>query len=408
MDIPFDQLKKFAHQFHPAAVEFARHLITVPSMSGQEEEIASVIRKEMQDLAFDEVRVDRAGNIIGKVAGGDGPSVQLNGHMDHVDAGNPDTWPYPPFDAEVVDGELWGRGAVDMKGPVACMVYAASMFKQMGFTPPGDVYVTIAVMEEIGGVGTHYLTSHLQTDAAICGEPSSNILRRGHRGRVELIVEFQGQAAHASVPHLAINPHFGAAAFISRLKSLEMTGDEALGHSTVVPTLFYTDQFSPNVIPETIQLTLDWRSVPAESPDVIIEKLQALLSDSLASVSQPDVIQGRVAITRKEFITYTGMAEDFPSIFPSFLMEADNPLVSGAQQVLAQALERDDAVDVWQFATDGGHLMTAGIPTVGFGPGNEELAHTNRERISIKQMEEALIGYPALVLGLANSIKSSR
>jgi succinyl-diaminopimelate desuccinylase len=408
MDIPFDQFQLVAHQFSPAAVEFARHLISIPSMSGHEEEIASVIRKEMLDLGFDEVRIDRAGNLIGKIEGGDGPSVQLNGHMDHVDTGNPDTWPHPPFSAEVVKGELWGRGAVDMKGPVASMVYAASMFKQMELPPPGDVYVTLAVMEEIGGLGTRYLTSHFNTDAAICGEPSGNILRRGHRGRVELIVEFQGQAAHASVPHLAVNPHFGAAAFVNNLPSLSMATGESLGSSTVVPTLFYTDQISPNVIPETIQLTLDWRNVPSESPEVILEKVDNLLKTSLTDVAQTASVQGRVAISRKEFTTYTGMVEDFPSVFPSFLLAADDPLLVNAHRALVQALGRDEGVDVWQFATDGGHLMTAGIPTIGFGPGDEKLAHTNQERITIKQIEEALVGYCALTLALANSLEGNQ
>ena len=403
-----DQLNAVAHQIRPAVVEFASRMISTPSMPGHEDKVAAIITKEMEDLAFDEVWVDRAGNVIGKIHGNGGPSVLLNGHMDHVDAGAHSGWPHPPFAAEVVNGELWGRGAVDMKGPVACMIYAATMFQRLGVTPPGDIYVTVAVMEEIGGLGTRHLATHLSADAAICGEPSNNTLRRGHRGRVELIVEFKGRSAHASIPHLAVNPHFGAAMFLQSLDSLAMAYDNTLGYSTVVPTLYHTDQFSPNVIPETIQLTLDWRNVPAEAPDEIIAKVENLLAECLPRVHQSDSIQGRAFVNRSEFTTYTGMVEIFPSVFPSFILPEDDLLVQKAHRGLVRALQRDVDIGIWRFATDGGHLMSAGIPTLGFGPGDDQLAHTNQERVSLAQMEEALVGYLSLIMGLAAALEAKQ
>ena len=245
MTLPLQQLKAVAQQSQPATVEFARHLIATPSLPGEEANIAEIIKKEMTGLGYDKTWVDRAGNVIGKVNGGDGPSIMLNGHMDHVDPGPPEGWPYAPFAAEIVEGELWGRGAVDMKGPLACMIYAASLFKQMQLTPPGDIYVTVAVMEEIGGLGSQHLTSHLNTSLAICGEPSNNTLRHGHRGRVELIVEFNGHSAHASAPHLGVNPHFGTAAFLQALSGLSLAQDNTLGSSTVVPTLYHNRSVQP-------------------------------------------------------------------------------------------------------------------------------------------------------------------
>ena len=64
---------------------------------------------------------------------------------------------------------------------------------------------------------------------------------------------------------------------------------------------------------------------------------------------------------------------------------------------------RDDGISVWRFATDGGHLMAAGIPTIGFGPGDDTLPHTSRERISLAQMQEATVGYVALMQALFES-----
>lgn len=393
-----------AQEQQAALVDFTQQLVRIPSLPGQENQVVPAILHEMNNLGYDEVWTDQAGNIIGKISGGDGPVVLLNGHMDHVDPGPHEGWPYPPFSGEIVEGELWGRASVDMKGPVACMIYAASLLKRVGLTPPGDILMTVAVMEEIGGPGTKYLASQLKAQAAICGEPSRNILRRGHRGRVQLTARFKGRSAHASVPHLAANPHYGAAAFLAQLPTLTMALDPVLGASTVAPTLYATDQISQNVTPGEVYLTLDWRNVPGESPAEIVAKVQNLLDHCLAASSLHD-IQPTVEVATHELITYTGMVETFPSIFPSFLLPEDHSLLQAARTALSEALGRDEGVDIWRFATDGGHLMAAGIPTIGFGPGDERLAHTNQERINLAQMSEAVVAYAALILALAEAAK---
>jgi len=397
--IPPEKIQAIAQDRQAATVAFAQQMVQIPSLPGQEQDIAAVISREMRNLDYDDVWTDGVGNIIGKIEGGDGPTVLLNGHMDHVDPGPAEGWPYPPFSGKIVAGELWGRGSVDMKGPVACMIYAASLFKSLNLTPPGDILMTVPVMEEVGGLGTQYLTTQLEAGVAICGEPSHNTLRRGHRGRVELEVTFKGRSAHASIPQLGLNPHFYAAEFLRRLPELAMVEQDGVGISTVTPTLYRTDQISPNVIPGEVKLTLDWRNVPAESPEAIVDKVKNLL-DSLSGDNQANV---EISTTR--LTTYTGIEENFPAVFPSFLLAEDDPIVQAAHTTLVDVLGRDDGVDIWRFATDGGHLMTAGIPTIGFGPGDETLAHTNQERISLAQMEEAVVAYAALILALGEAMR---
>lgn len=401
MDLPLTQIRAAAEEAQAALVDFSQQILRTPSLPGQENEVAPIIRREMEDLGYDDVWSDAAGNIIGKVNGGSGPTVMLNGHMDHVDPGPGQAWPQPPFSGNIVEGELWGRGSVDMKGPVACMMYAVGLLKQLNLTPPGDVYMTVPIMEEIGGLGTQFLiTSQLNADVAICGEPSRNTLRLGHRGRVEVQVTFKGRSAHASTPHLAVNPHFSAAAVLTRLSELSMSHNEVLGYSSVAPTLYFTDQISSNVIPSEVRLILDWRNVPDESPNEIVARIQALVNDCLAHHDLTPDGQAIVEITTKEFTTYTGLTKVIPAIFPSYILPKDHPIVQTARSRLDQVLEREVGVDVWPFATDGGHLMAAGIPTIGFGPGDERLAHTNQERISLAQMEEAVIAYVALIFAL--------
>ncbi|MFQ5578706.1 MAG: M20 family metallopeptidase, partial [Anaerolineae bacterium] len=206
MAAPLQHMLHAAQTMQPRLVQFVQTLVQTPSPPGHEEAAARLVQTEMRRLGYDDVTVDSYGNVIGQVKGGPGPTLMLNGHIDHVDPGDKTGWPHPPFSGQIAQGHLWGRGSVDMKGPVACMVYAPALLKEMGLTPPGDIYVTAVVMEEVGGVGSSYLATHLKTDLAVVGEPSGNTLRRGHRGRVEAQLTVTGKSIHASVPHLGVNP----------------------------------------------------------------------------------------------------------------------------------------------------------------------------------------------------------
>jgi putative selenium metabolism hydrolase len=396
------RLRELAGRQEGPVVDFASRLIQTPSMSGEEGGVSEVIRREMVALGFDDVAVDAVGNVIGLVRGsGGGPSVMFNTHMDHVSPGNPASWSVEPFSGLVRDGYVWGRGATDIKGPLACQVHALGMLRAAGLRPRGDVYVVCVVMEEVGGLGTRHLASHLRTDCAVVGEPSSNSLTRGHRGRIELIAEVHGRSCHASMPSRGVNPHYALASFIDSLRRLPMADDPTFGASTMAPTLYLTDQTSANVIPALCRVHLDWRNVPGESPEDVLDMLTPLLNDALVEGST-----GHVTVADDAMTTYTGYQASYPALFPAFELPADHPTLSRARQALQTALERPVPVGVWRFATDGGHLMAAGIPTIGFAPGEEAMCHVADERISIAQMVEALAGNAALALHLADPLVS--
>jgi succinyl-diaminopimelate desuccinylase len=385
------ELVALAEASRAELVAFAQELVQTPSLPGQEGAVAALIRAEMARLGYDQVWIDDAGNVIGRIAGGGGPPLLFNGHMDHVDAGDPARWPHPPFGGEIHGGELWGRGAADMKGAVAAMVCAGGLLKKLAV--PGDRYVSAVVQEEVGGLGTQHLARTLAVKRAVVGEASANQLRRGHRGRVELVAHFEGRSVHASMPDLAINPHFSAARFLTGLPDLKMATDPTYGASTVAPTCVSTDPASANVTPSALHLVLDWRNVPGERPEVIVARLEALLAKSL----EPGC-GGRIAVTEKELVTYTGMRTSYPDIFPSFTTPADDPWLFSAQATLSAALGREVEIGIWRFATDGGHLAEAGATALGFGPGDDRLVHTVEERISLDQLVESVVGYLALSL----------
>lgn len=379
-----------------ACIDFLQRLIATQSLPGQEGEIAALVRDEMVALGYQDVHIDEAGNAIGKVPGrGEAEPSMFNTHLDHVDVGDQAAWPHPPFGGEVHDDRVWGRGAVDIKGPLAAQVYGVARLIREGFEPAGDIYVSGVVQEETGGLGARHLLSHLRTPLVVVGEPSRNELRRGHRGRTELLLHAYGRSVHASVPEEGVNPLAVVAGFLRGIERIEMRSDPDLGASTVAPTLIRTDQTSANVVPGEAWLTCDWRSVPGETGEDARRALQAIADASLIEGSRAEVTIPEYSMT-----AYTGMEMSVPCVHPGYIVAADHPAVLAAKEILDRILDRDVPVSVWRFATDGGHFAEAGETCLGFGPGDDLLAHTVDEHIEISALEEALDGNEALAKGL--------
>ncbi len=371
---------------------FLSRLIQTPSMSGEEGGIADLVSREMETLGYHSVEQDAVGNVIGLVQGrGEAPSVMFNTHLDHVDPGDPADWPHPPYGGEVHDGVLWGRGAVDIKGPLAAQVYGVARLVAEGERPPGDVYVTAVVQEEVGGLGARYLAQNLHTDLVLIGEPSRNEVRRGHRGRVELQLRVGGRMSHASMTHIGRNPLTVVGRFLGALPDVTLPSDPDLGSCTIAPTIIGTDQTSPNVIPGEARLTLDCRTVAGQTA----ESLRDLLLPTLAACAM-DGTTADILIPQHDRVTYTGLAHTYPADNPALSCPEGHPAVVAAVEVLAGPLGARPPVDTWDFATDGGHFANQGMTVVGFGPGDDRLAHTVSEYILLEDLALGIAGNEAL------------
>lgn len=376
-------------------IRFAQRLVQTPSLPGEEREIADFTIGVMQTLGYDDVWRDRAGNVLGVLRGtANGPSVQFNAHIDHVSPGDPNLWSRPPYGGTIEDGVLYGRGASDVKGAMATQVYLVPVLKQAGLAPAGDVYVVGVVLEEVGGFGSEVLAKETPTTYAILAEATNNGLRRGHRGRAFVRVSFTGLSVHASAPERGHNPHFALARFLLRLEDLRMIADPTFGASSVAPTLIASDQTSGNVTPGTIEVFLDWRNVPGESPQELIAKIEPLVRAAAAEV---DGVTGSLELVGRRVTTYTGLGAEMPTTL-GFETPSDHPLLTTAQATLEGTLGRPVDVGTWTFATDGGHLSHHGITTIGFAPGEERFAHTIHDQCDLAKMREALLGNAALAL----------
>ena len=375
------------------AVSFARDLIRIPSPPGEEGEVAERVRREFESLGYEEVWTDRWGNVVGVVRGrGEAPPVLLNCHMDVVAEGDPEEWEHPPFGGVVEGGYLHGRGAMDIKGPLAVQTHAAAA---LAGEAPGDVIVAHTVFEERGGLGMQRLLDdgEVRPGAVVIGEATHGDIASGHRGRGELEVVVRGMAGHASAPERARNaldlvgPVLGAIAELAG----EQEEDPVLGSASVVATDVRARPESANVIPDEAVVVVDWRILPGDTPESLLERLDQAVSRAVGEV--PEGFELEVRMGRETQTTYTGETEDRPLFTPGFLMDRDDPLVEAA------------AVRPWTFATDGGWSRgVSGIPTVGFAPGEERFAHTNRARLELEEARWAFERYPALIVALQRAL----
>lgn len=380
------------------AIAFAQELIRIPSPPGEEGDVAARVREEFERLRFDDVWVDEVGNVIGRIAGrADAPSIMLSSHLDVVDVGDPRGWERPPFAAEIADGFLHGRGAMDIKGPLAIQTHAAAHF--IDDRPAGDLFVAHTVLEERGGWGMAHLMAkgEIRPGAVILGEATAGDICIGHRGRAELVIEIHGLAGHASAPERARNPLDALESLLPALREFadRLPADPVLGRATLAPTRVETLPRSRNVIPDRVRINLDWRVLHGLTPESAVEEVRAFLDDRVR------LPEGRTLVVRlctERQRTYTGLEEDRPLFTPGFLLGKDDPIVRAAADAVSASTGRRPQIRPWTFATDGGQVCGQhGVPAIGFAPGEERYAHTNRERLDLASAREAYTAYPALI-----------
>ena len=389
------------------AIAFARDLIRIPSLPGEEGELARRVVAEMEALGYDEVRTDELGSVIGVVRGvGGAGTAMLSAHLDMVAAGDPGEWEYPPFDGVIAGGCLHGRGAMDIKGPLALQVHVAAALKGRA---AGDVIVAHPVYEERGGWGMDHLVrpdGGLRPDVVIIGESTNGDIAIGHRGRSEVEIVAHGLAGHASAPDRARNALDLLPAILAGVRDLaaRQESDAVLGVSSVVATGVDAVPASLNVIPDRVTVTLDWRVLPEDTGKSLVARVRESLRphlDRAASTTWAGTatsVTVRIASERQR--TYTGVEDARRMFSPGFLMNPSDPVVTAAARAVGARSGTGGPARVrpWTFATDGGWTRgVRGIPTIGFAPGEERHAHTNTERLNLDEARWAYAKYLDLV-----------
>jgi len=372
-------------------IEFLRDLVRTPSLSGQEERLAQRVEAEMRRVGFSRVQRDRAGNVLGRVGNPEGKKLLFNAHMDTVGVGNPGSWQRDPFGAEIIDGLLYGRGSSDMKGSLAAMIYGAKLLIEAQAPLAGELIVAAVVHEEpCEGSAMRFIIEEdgLWPSFVVLGEPTNLDIALGQRGRVELRVAVEGRACHASAPHLGDNALYAASKVIFGIELLagQLAEDPMLGKGSIAVTGISCSAGSRNVVPDGCELIVDRRLTLGETQERALAEIQQII--------EREGVRGTVRVADYEMTSYTGYVSRGPEFYPPWLMAGDASLVKMTAKAVEKTLDARPALKVWQFSTDGVYTRgEAGIPTVGFGPGEESQAHTANEHIRTVDVLAAARGY---------------
>jgi putative selenium metabolism hydrolase len=377
-----------AQAYEPEIVKMLRDLIAIPAESCQEGKRCQRVLEEYQKLGFDEAYFDRLGTVVGRI--GNGPfKILMDGHIDCVGVGDPAVWEFDPFQGKHEDGKIWGRGAVDELPAIACMAYAARILKDQGLPDEVSVYLTASVMEEDcdGYCMLHLVEQEgIQPDVVIIGEPTNLQVFRGQRGRMEATITTHGISAHGAHPERGDNALYRMAPIISGIEQLnqELRTDEFLGKGTIIVSHIECTTASLNAVPDSARIVLDRRLTAGESVESAMDELRNL----------PHIGEAEIKLLEYDATSWRGERAHQEKYYPTWVLPEEHPLVQGSAEAVATVLGSPPEISRWSFSTNGVATMgRLGIPSVGFAPGREELAHTTEERVRVEDLVKAAAVY---------------
>jgi acetylornithine deacetylase/succinyl-diaminopimelate desuccinylase family protein len=356
-------------------VELAGELVERESENppGNERAVAESLRDRLEsspvpiDVDFYEVEADRP-NVVARAGDPENGTVLLTGHVDVVPANAAD-WSGDPYELRERGDRVVGRGISDMKGALAAKVLAAERY-YADADRPGEVVLAFVVDEEANGAGTRALVERgLDADVAIIGEPSELQACVAQKGVVRYELTVRGESGHSGRPDDAVNAISGIRRVIERVEALDDRLREETEHPHLAPeTVTVTEiagGIAPNVVPDSVTATVDWRFLPGTtSPDAFDRRIAETVEGATLDGEQVDVGVERTVFAR---------AAEIP---------ADHDLVEAVTDAADRAGVSAEVVG-FNAATDARFLVhDADIPTVLFGPGSiERDAHTVDESI---------------------------
>lgn len=382
-------------------IDLCRKLIQNKSYSGEEGNVAQVLKTYMDKAGFDDIQTDKYGNVIGHIKGkAKGPKILFDGHMDTVPVEDAGKWQYPPFAAEIHDNKIYGRGASDMKGAVAAMVAAAKFFtKDMDRNFAGDIYFAGVVHEEcFEGVAAREVSKIVHPDYVVIGESSNLNLKIGQRGRAEIVLESFGKSCHSANPEKGINAVYKISRAIEALRQIKPLHHDVLGDGILELTDMKSAPYpGASVVPDYCRATYDRRLLTGETKESVLEPLKC----ELAKIMHEDKeAKYKISYAVGEEKCYTDNSIRGERFFPGWLYKKEDDFVKNIVAELNTAGFSPE-ITQYNFCTNGSHYAgEAGIKTIGMGPSKENIAHTVNEYIEIEQLVKVVGCYTAIMKAL--------
>ena len=387
------QILELAEKYKQYTAENLSRLVKIKSLSMQEEGVVNELKAIMEEAGFDEVRIDKLGNVIGRIGNGE-KLIVIDGHIDTVDMGNLDAWDFDPLSGEIKDGYVLGRGTADQEGGPIAGVTAGRILKEVGIPEDVTLLVTGTVMEEdCDGLCWKYLVEEekLKPDVVVVTEPTNLNIYRGHRGRMEIEVSFYGLSAHGAAPERGKNAIYMASRACLEIEKLNenLAYDKFLGKGSVTISEFVSGSPSQCAVADFAKIHLDRRLTWGEDKELALNQIREIVKD----------MDAKVELLKYKETSFTGLEYGMEKYFPTWKLEEDNPVIRKGIKAYNQLFDAVPKVDKWTFSTNGVTINGYfGIPVIGFGPGNEVMAHAPNEKVPVEHLMKAAAFYANYVL----------
>ncbi len=313
---------------------------------------------------------DNKANIIARY-GQPKNNLILTGHIDVVPEGNQSKWVHPPFSAKEEEGKIYGRGATDMKGAIACFVAILKKLKEKNITLTHTIKLLVTSDEEVGMGGAKASMKQNvmdNTDFVVIGEPTELSLATAEKGVYWVQVKVNGKSAHGSKPHLGINAIEGAVKLITEIKKVvPKEKHELLDYSTL--NIGKIDGgTAPNVVPEYCEFTCDFRLVPGVQPKKLKKEIEVIIDDF-----------NRKEKAKAEIV----LLHDTPALE----LNEEHRFYTNLKQKIK---EKDELKIIGvPYGTDGAILIPKyNTPFIIFGPGRLDKLHVTDEYVEVDELIE--------------------
>jgi putative selenium metabolism hydrolase len=230
----------------------------------------------------------------------------------------------------------------------------------------------------------------IRPDLVVIGEPTNMQVYRGQKGRVEMQIVARGKSAHAASNHLGDNAIYKLLPIIDAISSLEplFKDDPFLGNGRITVTDLHVDTASINAVPNGATVYVDRRLTFGEDPQDELKRIQQLIGE------RDDI---EASILKYEVPSYTGFVYPLDKIYPAWALAEDHPFVTAGQTTGEMLWGSMPPSYKWNFSTNGIFWTgKAGIPSVGFGPGDEIHAHTVIDQVPLDDVVRATEWYALL------------
>ena len=383
-------------------VEWTRELVRIPSVyrpdKGEgEEEVARKVKGWLDGIGLEthwEVVAPGRPNVIGLLKGpAKGRTLMFEGHTDVVTEGDTSAWTHPPFEAQIENGRIYGRGGNDMKGGLVAAILATKAIVDAGVRLGGTILVGALVDEEGRMLGVKHFVEQgwaKGVDAAIICEPEDNRLCTSQKGVMWVKVTVTGKMAHGAMPLTGANPIYATGALLGELRAMEAEEiaehgkHDFLGQPSITPTIIQSPvrgEAQNNVMPAQCTFTLDIRLIPGQSPEAIEQKFNTIIA--------------KLQVVDTSFrVEYEVIESRPPTATPR-----EEPVVVALHSALQDLTGAEPVYGGVPGSTDGTILFNrAQVPVVTAGPGNWLIPHHVDEFLEIDQLIVATQAYALAAL----------